>query len=314
MFKIKYPVAPNVAALCLFFVNSAAAQANGAGGGVVKEVAATHVETARELLRIVVSFAVQYGFQVLGGVMVLLAGWLVAKYIARYSDTFLARKHIDVTVRKFFVGGVKLAIIAFAVIVALGKFGIEIAPLIAGISVVGFGTSFALQGPLSNYASGVTLIFTKPFKVGEIIEVAGVVGEVTDMKLSRTEIKTVDGTMIVVPNRHIIGEVIQNFSCFKRLDITVGISYHSDVDKAIAVVEELIKADARVTKEKRLQLGILEFADSSVNLMARVWCRQDDYYDLLFGLNRQIFKAFKERGIEIPFPQRDVHIISTVAR
>jgi len=227
--------------------------------------------------------------------------------VGNLAARLLQKKHVDVVVSKFLVGGVKLAILTFAFIVALGKFGIEIAPLIAGISVVGFGTSFALQGPLSNYASGATLIFTKPFKVGEIIEVAGVMGEVLDMKLPRTEIKTVDGNTIVIPNKHIIGEIIHNYSTAKRLDIRVGVSYKSDMDKAIGIVRDVIKKDARVIKEPNV--GISEFADSSVNIYARVWCKQDDYWNVLFSINKNIFDEFNKQGVEIPFPQRDVHII-----
>ena len=210
----------------------------------------------------------------------------------------------------FLVGGVKLVIMAFAVIVALGKFGIEIAPLIAGISVVGFGTSFALQGPLSNYASGATLIFTKPFKVGDIIEVAGVMGEVLDMKLPRTEIKTVDGNTIVIPNKHIIGEIIQNYSMAKKLDISIGVSYSTDMDKAIGIVRDVIKKEEKVLSTKEPKVGITEFADSSVNIFARLWCAQDDYWDVKFNVNKHIFEAFNKEGIDIPFPQRDVHVIN----
>jgi small conductance mechanosensitive channel len=214
---------------------------------------------------------------------------------------------VDVTVSKFIVGAVKLAVFSFAVIVALGKFGIEIAPLIAGLSVAGFGLSFALQGPLSNYAAGATLIFTKPFKVGEIIEVADQMGEVLDMKLSRTEIKTVDGNVIVIPNKHIIGEIIHNYSNAKRLDINVGVSYSSNVQKAIDIVRNIITNDKRVVRPPKV--GISEFADSSVNIYARLWCKQDDYWDVLFAINKDILDEFGKQGVEIPFPQRDVHII-----
>ncbi len=269
-------------------------------------VTSTHFETAKKLIDLIVEFFVRYSLQVMGGIIVLILGWVAAKYADNLLSRFLQKHQVDLTVSKFMVGAVKLSIMAFAVIVALGKFGIEIAPLIAGISVAGFGLSFALQGPLSNFASGATLIFTKPFKVGDIIEVAGVGGEVIDIQLSCTEIKTVDGTKIVVPNRHIIGEIIHNYSSAKRVDIKVGVSYQSDLNKAIDIVKDIIKQDQRVTKEANV--GVFEFADSSVNIYARLWCRQDDYWNLLFDVNKKIFDKFKRNGIEIPFPQRDVHL------
>jgi len=199
----------------------------------IVEVAQAQIDTARNLVEMIMEFCVKYSFRALGGIIVLILGWMVAKYVCRFVAELLEKKNVDVTVAKFIVSTVRMLIMLFAFIVALGKFGIEIAPLIAGISVIGFGTSFALQGPLSNYAAGATLIFTKPFKVGDIIEVAGVSGEVTDMKLPRTELKTVDGETIIVPNKHIIGEIIQNYSQFKRLDITVGVSYKAEINGLI---------------------------------------------------------------------------------
>lgn len=275
----------------------------------VTAVASEQIETAKHLIELIIEYSVKYSFQVLGGILVLVVGWFVAKYVAQFVGDLLNKKNVDVTVAKFVVGAVKLLIMVFAAIVALGKFGIEIAPLIAGISVVGFGTSFALQGPLSNYASGITLIFTKPFKVGEIIEVAGVGGEVIDMKLPRTEIRTVDGEMIVVPNKHIVGEIIHNYSNQKRVDVTVGVAYKADVDKAIETVRNVIVNNPKVSKAKEPKVGISEFADSSVNIYARLWCQQDEYWDVLFSINKDIFDAFAKNGIEIPFPQRDVHMI-----
>lgn len=272
----------------------------------IQEVAQAQIDTAKNLVQIIIEFCVKYSFQVIGGIIVLILGWIVAKYISGFVAKFLKKKNVDVTVSKFIISTIKLLIMAFAVIVALGKFGIEIAPLIAGLSVVGFGLTFALQGPLSNYASGATLIFAKPFKVGDIIEVAGVMGEVTDLKLPRTEVKTVDGNMVVIPNKHIIGEVIQNYSTAKRLDINVGVSYKADMDKAIDIVKDVIKNDARVIRKPNV--GISEFADSSVNIYARVWCKQDDYWNLMFDLNKNIFDEFGKNRIEIPYPQRDVHL------
>ena len=273
----------------------------------IKQVASDQIETARGLFDVIVEIIVKYGFQVLGGIIVLVVGWLVAGYIEKIVNKMLQSKNLDVTVSKFIVGAVKLLVMAFAVIVALGKFGIEIAPLIAGISVAGFGLSFALQGPLSNYASGATLIFTKPFKVGDIIEVCGVEGQVIDMKLPRTELKTLDGELIVIPNKHIIGEIILNCSDSKRIDITVGVSYNSDIDKVIAVVSKIINDEARIVKTKTPKIGISEFADSSINIYARAWCKQDEYYDVKFAVNKKIFDEFNKNGIEIPFPQRVVH-------
>jgi small conductance mechanosensitive channel len=276
--------------------------------GGLKEMATNQIDTAKNLVNMIIEFLIKYGFQVLGGIIVLIAGWMLAKFVAKLITKQLEKHKVDVTVSKFITSGVKLMIMTFAVIVALGKFGIEIAPLIAGISVAGFGLTFALQGTLANFAAGASLIFSKPFKVGDIIEVAQVVGEVVDIKLPRTELKTIDGNSIVIPNSHIIGQIITNYSENKQVDIKVGVSYKADIKKAIETLREVIKNEPQVVKTKEPKIGIAEFGDSSVNLYARLWCQQDHYWDVLFSINKNIFEEFNKKGIEIPFPQRDVHI------
>jgi len=269
---------------------------------------ATELGSVKKLIDLLIEFCVKYSFQVLGGIVVLVLGLFVAKFVTNILRKFLEKKKVDVTVAKFLITIVKMMVVGFAAMIALGKFGITIAPFIAGLSVIGFGTSFALQGPLSNYAAGITLVFTKPFKVGEIIEVTNVMGEVTDMTLARTLVKTVDGNLIVIPNKHIVGEIIHNYSEFKKLDITVGVSYDTDVDQAIDVVKEIVKKEERVVQKPEPKVGISEFADSSINIYARLWCKQQVYWEVMFHINRSINEQFKKNNITIPFPQRDVHI------
>lgn len=270
---------------------------------------ASEISTAKKLVDLVVEFCVKYSFQALGGIIVVIAGFFLAKFVARLLENLMRRKNVDVTVAKFLISIVKIIVIALALLIALGKFGITIAPFIAAISVIGFGASFAVQGPLSNYAAGATLIFTKPFKVGDIVEVAGVGGEVTDMTLARTEMKTLDGTVIFIPNKHVIGEVIHNYSEFKKLDFMIGISYDADSNKAIDIIKAIVSSNEKISKSPEPKIGINEFADSSVNIYARLWCKPGDYYDVLFDLNGKVFAEFNSSGITIPFPQRDVHII-----
>ena len=262
----------------------------------------------RKVTDLLVEFFVNYSFRVLGGVIVLIIGWIIANFVANFVARLCEKQHVDVTVIKFVSSTAKFIAFGFALLIALGKFGVEIAPFIAGLSVVGFGTSFALQGPLSNYAAGASLIFTKPFRVGDIISVLNVMGEVEDMTLGRTLLKTVDGTHIVIPNKHIIGEIIHNDTEFKKAEIKVGVGYDTDVKKAIAVIERIIEQDSRISKKIKPKVGIIEFGDSSINLFTRIWCKQSDYWDVLFGFNMKLYERFKSENIVIPFPQRDVHI------
>lgn len=200
--------------------------------------------------------------------VIIIAGVFVSKYLTNIIKRFLDSKKIDVTISKFLLSGVRIIVIGFSIVIALGKFGVEIAPIIAAASVLGVGISFAIQAPLSNFAAGATLIFTKPFKVGDIIDVAGVTGEVTDIKLGRTDMKTVEGITVVVPNKDIIGEVIKNFSEFKRLDIAVGVAYDSSIDKVTDLIRRAAQSDSRV--KGKIEVGIDNFGDSSINMLLRV--------------------------------------------
>jgi small conductance mechanosensitive channel len=276
-----------------------------------QDIQVTHesVGILKKVFDLIVEAIVKYSFQVLGGIIVLVGGWIIANFVARFVGNFLAKKKIDVTVAKYMVSVTKMVIMLFALIAALSKFGIEIAPFIAGLSVVGLGASLAMQGPISNYAAGAILIFTKPFKVGDLIEVINISGEVEDMTLPRTILKTVDGDTIVVPNKHIIGEIIHNSSDFKRVDLTVGVAYTSDVDLVIRLIKETLKKDTRVNQSREPKVGITEFADSSIDIFVRFWCRQADFYDVKFAVNRSILQVLRDNKVTIPFPQREIRIL-----
>jgi small conductance mechanosensitive channel len=266
--------------------------------------------TAQEIAYICLDFISKNTVNIIGGVIILAVGWFIAKVVGKAIQLLLLRRKADVTITKFFVDIVKLLILFTALLIALGNFGITIAPFIAGLGALGFGASFALQGPLSNYAAGATLVFTKPFKVGDILEVGGHVGEVEDMTLARTIMRTLDGTRIVIPNKKIIGEIMHNYSDCKKVDIKVGVAYYSDMDRAIIAVKQAVHANKKVAPKPQPKIGISEFADSGVIIYARLWCAQADYWDVLFDVNKRIFEEFKKTGIVIPYPQRDVNIIS----
>ncbi len=293
----------------LFLPALAWAQAQVDVAGQTVAVTRESVSLLKKIIDWTVEAIVKYSFQVLGGVLVLAAGWVIANFVARFVSNFLKKKKIDVTVAKYVVSVTKMIIMVFALIAALSKFGIEIAPLIAGLSVVGLGASLAMQGPISNYAAGAILIFTKPFKVGDLIEVINIAGEVEDMTLPRTILKTVDGDTIVVPNKHIIGEIIHNSSDFKRVDLNVGVGYDSDVDFVIRLIKDTIKKDSRVNQAREPKVGITEFADSYITIFVRLWCKQSDFYDVKFAAYRNILEALRVNKVEIPFPQHEVRII-----
>ncbi|MCX5656980.1 MAG: mechanosensitive ion channel family protein [Candidatus Omnitrophica bacterium] len=265
-------------------------------------------QTAQEMASSVIRFFSKYTLSLIGSAIILIVGWLFAILVGKFLKRKLIKHRADVTIIKFLVQIVEISVVMVALLTALGNLGITIAPFIAGLGVLGFGTSFALQGPLSNYAAGVSLIFTKPFEVGDIIEFGEYVGQVEDITLARVIIMTLDGTRIIIPNKKIIGEVLHNYSDFKQLDIKVGVSYNSDVDKAIRIVKDIISDQKNVSQKPPPKVGISELADSSINIYARIWCKQTDYWDLLFTINKEIYNKFGKEGVVIPFPQRDVHL------
>ena len=271
-------------------------------------VVAKERTTIVKIVDFITENAVKYSFQAIGGLVILLAAWALSRFVARIVHRALVERKVDISIVKFIAQAVRIAIMVLGILMTLSSFGVQIAPLIAGLSVAGVGIGLAIQGPLSNYAAGATLIFTKPFRVGEIIEVNGYQGEVADITLPRTELNGLDGSRIIIPNKHIIGEVIKNFSEHRRLEINVGISYNSDVNKALGIIENIIKNEEHIPNHEAYKVGIKEFADSAINIQAFVWVPQLKFTETKFSMHKAILADFNKHGIVIPFPQRDVHL------
>ncbi len=268
------------------------------------------IKTVQKMINIVIDFFVNYSFQVVGAIIVLVIGVLVARAVSSFLLKFFEKKEFDVTLSKFIAATVKGIILGFAFIVAIGKFGITIAPFIAALAAMAFGASFAIQGPLANYGAGLVIILTRPFVVGNTIKVSNVSGIVDEVKLGATILTDEDGVKITIPNKHIVGEIIHNSKERKIVEEMVGISYDSDPEKAIQIIKETLETFEDISKEPPPQIGIQEFGDSSINIGLRYWIPTDKYFKILYQVNLSIYKHLKENNIEIPFPQRDVHIVS----
>ena len=269
------------------------------------------IETIQRLINTVTDFFVNYSFQVVGAIIILVAGIIVARIIASFLLKFFDKKHLDVTLSKFVASTIKGIIIGFAIIIALGKFGITIAPFVAALAAMAFGASFAIQGPLSNYGAGLSIILTRPFVVGNTISVAEVSGVVEEIKLGATILKDEDGVVITIPNKHIVGEIVHNSEKNKIVEETIGISYDADPEKAIQIIQKTLNTFQEITKEPPPQVGIQEFGDSSVNIGFRYWIPSTKYFDILYGVNLAVYKNFKKNDIDIPFPQRVVHMAAS---
>ena len=268
------------------------------------------IQTVQKLIDIVIDFFVNYSFQVVGAILVLVIGVLVARAVSSFFLKLFEKKEVDVTLSKFIAALIKGIILGFAFIVAIGKFGITIAPLVAALAAMAFGASFAIQGPLANYGAGLVIILTRPFIVGNTIKVSDVSGIVEEVKLGATILTDEDGVKITIPNKHIVGEIIHNSEEKKIVEEIVGISYNSDPEKAIQIIKEALEPFEEISKEPPPQIGIQEFGDSSINIGLRYWIPTNTYFKILYQVNLSVYQHLKAKNIKIPFPQRDVHIVS----
>ncbi len=254
-------------------------------------------------------FIIQYGFQLVGAVIILIVGALLARWIGGVFGKWLEKHRLEPPVRLLFVRIVRLVVVALAAILALDKFGVQIAPLIAGIGVAGVGIGLAAQGVLGNVIAGLTIIFTKPFRVGEYVEIAGVSGRVDNIELFSTTLQHADKSHVVIPNRKIVGEILHNYGTIRQLDLNVGIAYNADLNRALATVHEILNANPRVLKDPKPVVGIEALADSSITLGISPWVAVPDYVVAQLEIYQAILEQFRAQGIDIPFPQREVRIL-----
>ena len=262
----------------------------------------------QRIIEKIVEFIVNYSFNVVGAIIILILGFLVAKWISKLIRNILEKKNLDITLASFISGVIKLLVIVFAVIIALGKFGITIAPFIAAIGAGAFGLTYAIQGPLSNYGAGIAIIIGRPFKIGDTISVAGVNGVVEDIKLGNTTLKDEDGVTITIPNKHIVGEILRNSEKYRIVESIVGISYGDDPEKAIEIILNVLKENKNIASFPLPQVGIDEFGDSSINISYRYWVETKNYFNVKYMVNMEVYNKLKENNITIPFPQHEVTI------
>ncbi len=257
-----------------------------------------------------VEYLVKYGFQVLGGLVILAIGFWVAGWVSNLVLGLLKKKKMDITLAKFLAMAVRGVIMAFVILMAIEKFGVTISPLIATASALIFGASFAIQAPLSNYAAGLTVILTHPFTVGDTISVKEVHGVVEEVKLPCTILINGDGERITIPNKDVVGEILFNSKENKLVERSIGISYADDPVKAVKIVADTLAALPKVTKTPPPQVGVDNFGDSAISIGMRYWVPTKDYFPSLYEANLRVYQALTGAGVTIPFPQREVRILS----
>jgi small conductance mechanosensitive channel len=243
--------------------------------------------------------------------LTLLVSYIFAVVLGRITQrTVSVSKKFSDLLRQFFVSAVRKTVMIIGIIIALSMLEIDIAPLVAGLGVAGFILGFALQGTLSNFASGLMILIYRPFDVGHIIEAAGIRGKVDSMSLVSTTVTTPDNQIVVVPNGEIWGGVITNVTGSKtrRIDMTFGISYSDDISKASQILERIVSTHELILKDPEPTIKVHELGDSSVNFVCRPWVKTADYWTVYWDVTRAVKEQFDAEGVSIPFPQRDVHL------
>lgn len=269
-------------------------------------------EQITETLTHVMELVTAYGLQVVGAVLILIVGWMAAGWARSAASKGLGKvRGMDDTLRHFLSTLVRYVVLAVTVVMVLERFGVQTASLIAVLGAAGLAIGLALQGTLSNLAAGVMLLLFRPFKIGDFVEAGGVSGTVKVISLFTTEMATPDNVKIIVPNKQLWDTSIKNYSAnaTRRVDFVLGIGYGDDIDQAFRVIKDIVEGDARCHKEPAPQIVVGNLGDSSVDITVRVWCNAGDYWGIKFDLTKAFKQSFDKEGIEIPFPQRVVHMV-----
>lgn len=268
------------------------------------------IKYVEEIKSTIFKFLTEYGFQIIGAVIILSAGAMAARWLGRVADQWFEKKQIEPPIRMLADRVIRLLVFGLAVVLALEKCGVPIAPMIAGIGVAGVGVGLAMQHVLSNLVAGLNIIFTKPFRVGEYVELAGEAGQVTAVQLFTTTLIHTDRSRIVIPNRKIVGEILHNYGTIRQLDLAVGVGYGTGINEAVKLVREILAANPRVLKDPAPVIGVSLLGDSSVTIAVKPWVSIDDFVGVGPEINQAILEQFRARQIEIPFPQREIRLLN----
>ena len=276
-----------------------------------KEIAAFDWTTLPQLLQEKgVELGLDFGIKAATALAIFFIGKFFIKMVVGGISTVMQRQAVDKTLETFICNLVRMSLLVVVVIAAIGALGVETTSFIAIFGAAGLAVGLALQGSLSNFASGVLIVLFRPYRVGDWVEAAGISGSVEQVQILTTILKTGDNKQIIVPNSQIMDSIITNYSAndTRRVDMVVGVSYDDDIDKVRKTLQDLIAAEDRILDEPATTIAVSELADSSVNFIVRPWVKSLDYSSVKFDMTEAIKKRFDQEGISFPFPQTDVHL------
>ena len=257
----------------------------------------------------VLDMGIRFGPKLFVAIMIVIAGYLAGRWAGGVFDRLLGRLNLQPPVRALLARSSQILVFALFAILALQNLGVELLPLIAGLGVAGAGVALAMQGVLGNVAAGLTIIFTQPFHIGDYISIASEEGEVLEISLFSTTLGHADRSRVVIPNRRIVGEILHNYGRIRQLDLVVGVAYDTDVNLALSIIEEILRANPRVLKDPAPRIGVVRLADSGVDIRVAPWVGVPDYSPAGAEINKAILETFRAREIVIPFPQREVRLL-----
>ncbi len=263
-----------------------------------------------EIMEMLQTTGVEFGINLITAALIFFIGKWVVGLVVKAIARMMQQGSIDATLERFICSLVRISLMVVVIIAAIGQLGVQTTSLLAVMGAAGLAVGLALQGSLSNFAAGVLIVLFRPYKVGDFVDAAGVMGVIEEVQILTTVMKTGDNKRIIVPNSQIMGSIITNYSAndTRRVDLTFGVSYDDDIDKVHKELRALVDADDRILKDPEVTIKVQALADSSVNFIVRPWVASGDYWGVYFDLTEKVKKRFDEVGISFPFPQQDVHL------
>jgi small conductance mechanosensitive channel len=267
-------------------------------------------ESINSLADMASGYILTYGLRLLGAVIALIIGFWLVKRFGKILNNFFEKRNIEPSLASFLRSFISMALKALVVISVLSMVGIEMTSFIAILGAAGLAVGLALSGTLQNFAGGVILLLLKPFKVGDFIEAQGFMGTVSEIQIFNTILRTPDNKVIIIPNGPLATNSLTNFSTMptRRVDWVFGIAYGDSFPKAKSVLLKLLENDLRILKDPEPFIVLSKLNDSSVDLTVRVWVDSADYWAVFFEMQEKVYDTFAREGINIPFPQMDVHL------
>jgi small conductance mechanosensitive channel len=256
-----------------------------------------------------IMYFIEHGMQILTGLGILFVGYFCTRWVGNAAQRWLSRHKLEPQVTQLFTKLTRVVVFGTFAVMAIGQMGVQITPLLAGIGVAGVGLSLAVQSVLGNFVAGLNIIFTKPFTVGEYIELLGVYGQVEEISLFSTVLLHEDRSHVVVPNRKIVGEILHNYGKLRQMQLSVRVAYASDIKFAMSTINTILDQNPKVLKDPAPIVGVSNLGESSVSISVMPWVSVPDHYVAQTEVNQAIVEQFAQKGISIPFPQQEVKLI-----